>query len=48
MSYNSILTRIIEIGFDVQKLFQKILESSNENLSQIMKLFKGKIKKSIF
>ena len=43
MSYNSISIRIIEIGFDVQKLFQKILESSNENLSQIMKLFKGKI-----
>ena len=45
MSSNSISTRITEIGFDVQKLFQKIskLESSNENLSQIMKLFKGKI-----
>ena len=43
MSFNSISTRIREIDFDVQKLFQKILESSNENLSQIMKLFKGKI-----
>ena len=36
MSSNSILTRIREIGFDVQKLFQKILESSNENLSQLL------------
>ena len=43
MSSNSISIRIREIGFDVQKLFQKILESSNENLSQIIKLFKGKI-----
>jgi hypothetical protein len=32
MSSNSISTRIREIGFHVQKLFQKILESSNENL----------------
>ena len=38
MSSNSISTRITEIGFDVQKLFQKIskLESSNENLSQLL------------
>ena len=36
MSSNSILTRIREIGFDVQKLFQKIFESSNENLSQLL------------
>ena len=36
MSSNSILTRIREIGFDVQKLFQKILESSNENFSQLL------------
>ena len=43
MSSNYISTRIREIGFDVQKLFQKILESSNENFFQIMKLFKGKI-----
>ena len=36
MSSNSISTRIREIGFDVQKLFQKILEFSNENLSQLL------------
>ena len=36
MSCNSILTRIIEIGFVIQKLFQKILESSNENFSQLL------------
>ena len=36
MSCNSISTRIREIGFDVQKLFQKILEFSNENLSQLL------------
>ena len=36
MSCNSISIRIREIGFDVQKLFQKILESSNENLSQLL------------
>ena len=36
MSSNSISTRITEIGFDVQKLFQKILESSNENFSQLL------------
>ena len=36
MSSNSISTRIREIGFDVQKLFQKILESSNENFSQLL------------
>ena len=39
MSSNSISTRIREIGFDVQKLFQKILESSNENLSQLRKAY---------
>ena len=36
MSCNSISKRIREIGFDVQKLFQKILESSNENFSQLL------------
>ena len=36
MSSNSISIRIREIGFDVQKLFQKILESSNENFSQLL------------
>ena len=38
MNSNSISTRITELGFDVQKLFQKIskLEASNENLSQLL------------
>ena len=36
MSSNSISTRIREIGFNVQKLFQKILEFSNENLSLLL------------
>ena len=36
MSSNSISIRIREIGFDVQKLFEKILESSNENFSQLL------------